>query len=131
MRRLECPFGNQICCGLPVAEGLLPAMLFRRLLRLHQAERLTESLMNNLLSWVHPGFSVYAGPPAEAAQIASVESQARYVTRPALAMDALQKLDNGNLVMETPPDPRSGATSIALDPFEPRAPPGTVEDSLQ
>lgn len=33
-------------------------------------------------------------------------------------MDALQKLDDGNLVLETPPDPRSGATSIALDPLE-------------
>jgi hypothetical protein len=32
-------------------------------------------------------------------------------------MDALQKLDDGNLVLETPPDPRSGATSITLDPL--------------
>jgi len=118
---------------LPSLDASAIMQLFRRrlLLGLHRAKRISESFMRNLLSWVHPGFSVYAGPPAEAAQIASVESQARYVTRPALAMDALQKLDNGNLVMETPPDPRSGATSIALDPFEPRAPPGTVEDSLQ
>jgi hypothetical protein len=79
--------------------------LFRRLLllRLHQAERLTESFMQNLLSWVHPGFSVYAGPPVEAGEIASLESQARYITRPALAMDALHKLDNGNLVLEKHP----------------------------
>jgi hypothetical protein len=40
------------------------------LLRLHKAERLTESFMHNLLSWGHPGFSVYAGdrrwkPPKE------------------------------------------------------------------
>jgi hypothetical protein len=48
----------------------------------------------------------------------SLESQARYITRPALAMDALHKMDDGNLVLETPPDPRSGATSIALDPLE-------------
>jgi hypothetical protein len=74
--------------------------------------------MHNLLSWVHPGFSVYAGPPVEAAEMASLESQARYITRPVLAMDTLQKLDDGNLVMETPPDPRSGATSIGLDPLE-------------
>jgi hypothetical protein len=33
-------------------------------------------------------------------------------------MDSLQKLDDGNLVMETPPDPRTGATSITLDPLE-------------
>jgi len=68
--------------------------------------------------WVHPGFSVYAGPPVDAAQIASLESQARYIARPALAMDALQKLDDGNLVLQTPPDPRTGATSIVLDPLE-------------
>ena len=74
--------------------------------------------MQNLLSWVHPGFSVFAGPPVEAAEIASLESQARYITRPVLAMDALEKLDDGSLVMETPPDPRTGATSIELDPLE-------------
>jgi hypothetical protein len=70
------------------------------------------------LSWVHPGFSVYAGPPVEAAEIASLEAQARYITRPALALDVLEELENGNLVLETPPDPRTGATSIVLDPFE-------------
>ena len=50
--------------------------------------------------------------------MASIESQARYITRPVLAMDALEKLDNGRLVLETPPDPRTGATSIELDPLE-------------
>jgi hypothetical protein len=94
--------------------------LFRRLLllRLHQAERLSESFMQNLLSWVHPGFSVFAGLPVEAAEIAALESQARYITRPVLGMDALEKLDVGRLVLETPPDPRTGATSIELDPLE-------------
>ena len=74
--------------------------------------------MQNLLSWVHPGFSVYAGPPVQAAEIASLESQAQYITRPILAMDALEKLADGRLVLETPPDPRTGATSIELDPLE-------------
>jgi hypothetical protein len=93
---------------------------FRRmlLLRLHQAERLSESFMQNLLSWVHPGFSVYAGPPVDTAEIAALESQDRYITRPALGMDALRHLDDGSLVMETPPDPRTGVTSIELDPLE-------------
>jgi len=67
---------------------------------------------------VHPGFSVYAGSPVDAAEIASLQSQARYITRPAVAMDALQKLDDGNLVMDTPADPKTGATSITLDPLE-------------
>ena len=74
--------------------------------------------MQSLLSWVHPGFSVYAGPPVDASEIASIESQARYITRPVLAMDALKKLDDGKLILETPPDTRTGATSMTLDPLE-------------
>ena len=37
--------------------------VFRRLLlgRLHAQERLSERFMDNLLGWVHPGFSVYEG----------------------------------------------------------------------
>jgi hypothetical protein len=68
---------------LPSLDGSAVMQLFRRLrlLRLHQAERLTESFMNALLSWVHPGFLVYARPAVEAAEIASLESQARYITR--------------------------------------------------
>ena len=33
-------------------------------------------------------------------------------------MDALEKQADGNLVLETPPDPRTGATSIEMDPLE-------------
>jgi len=74
-------------------------------------KRLSERFMHNLLSWVHPGFSVYAGPPVDAAETASMESQARYITRPVLAMEALHRRDDGSLVLETPPDPRTGAIS--------------------
>jgi hypothetical protein len=35
-----------------------------------------------------------------------------------LAIDALEKRDDCCLVLETPPDPRTGATSIELDPLE-------------
>ena len=60
--------------------------VFRRLLlrRLHGAERLSENFTRNLLSWAHPGFSVFAGPAVDGAAAASLESQARYITRPAL-----------------------------------------------
>ncbi len=94
--------------------------VFRRLFlqRLHRAERLSESFMHNLLSWVHPGFSVFAGLPVDAGALASLESQSRYITCPALAMDALEKLDDGALSLETPPDPRTGATRVVLDPLE-------------
>jgi hypothetical protein len=105
---------------LPSLDTSAVMQLFRRLLllRLHQAERLSQSFMHNLLSWIHPGFSVYAGPPVDAAESAALQSQARYITRPVLAMDALRKLDRAGLVLETPPHPRTGATSITLDPLE-------------
>jgi hypothetical protein len=49
---------------LPSLDASAVMEAFRRmlLLRLHKAERLSESFMQNLLSWVHSGFSVYAGP---------------------------------------------------------------------
>jgi len=105
---------------LPSLDTAAVMEVFRRLLlqRLYQAERLSESFMLNLLSWVHPGFSVFAGPPVEAAALTTLESQARYITRPALAMDALHKLDDGNLTLETPRDPRTGTTAVTLDPLE-------------
>jgi hypothetical protein len=105
---------------LPSLDTTTVMEVFRRLLleRLRAAERLSETFMLNLLSWVHPGFSVFAGPPVEAAALTSLESQARYITRPALAMDALHKLEDDNLALETPPDPRTGATAITLDPLE-------------
>ena len=74
--------------------------------------------LHNLLSWVHPGFSVFAGPPVDGAAVASLESQGRYITRPALGMGALEKVDDDNLALETPPDPRTGATRVVLDPME-------------
>jgi hypothetical protein len=106
--------------ALPLLEASAVTEVFRRmlLLRLHKGERLTERFMQNLLSWVHSGFSVYAGPPVNAAEIASMEVQARYITRPALDLDAIRELDDGRLVMETPADPRTGATSIELDHLE-------------
>jgi hypothetical protein len=62
-------------------------------------------------------FSVFAGPPVQTSEIGSLESQARYITQPVLAMDALEKQADYRLVMETPPDPKTGAASIELDPL--------------
>jgi hypothetical protein len=64
---------------LPSLDASAAMDVFRRmlLLRLHKAERLSESFMQNLPSWVHSGFSAYAGPPVDAAESASIESQAR------------------------------------------------------
>jgi len=65
----------------------------------------------------HPGFSAFAGPPVQPGALESLESQARYIARPAMAMDALRQQPDGTLAMETPPDPRTGATLLVLDPL--------------
>jgi hypothetical protein len=105
---------------LPPLDPAAVMEVFRGLLleRLHRAERLSESFMLNLLSWVHPGFSVFAGPAVDGVAVTSLESQGRYITRPALAMDALRQLDDGNLALDTPPDPRTGASLLVFDPLE-------------
>jgi hypothetical protein len=105
---------------LPSLDTSVIVEVFRQLLlrRLHQAERLSEDFMQNLLSWAHPGFSVFAGPPVDPSQLQSLESQARYVTRPAIAMDSLKIQPDGSLLLQTTPDPRTGQTSIVLDPLE-------------
>jgi hypothetical protein len=105
---------------LPRLDTTVVLEVFRRLWlrRLHQAERLSEAFMNNLLSWVHPGFTVFAGPPVAAGNLESLESQARYIARPAMAMDALEQRRDGTFAMETPRNPRSGATLVVLDALE-------------
>jgi hypothetical protein len=52
---------------LPAFDTTAVMEVFRRLLleRLHQAERLSENFMRNLLSWARPGSSVFAGPPSK------------------------------------------------------------------
>jgi hypothetical protein len=60
----------------------------------------------------HPACGIDAG------QTQSLESQARYITRPGLSMDALKKQPDGSFTVQTPPDPRTGVTSITLDPLE-------------
>jgi len=66
--------------------------------------------------WVHSGFSVFAGPPVEAGETATLELQARYISRPALAMDVLQKQNDGSFAVQTDPDPNptSAVKSLSL-----------------
>jgi hypothetical protein len=77
------PISTRIAMGwsrmaLPSLDASAVMEVFRRmlLLRLHQAERLSKSFRQNLLSWVHSGFSVYAGSPVDAEKVAAIESQA-------------------------------------------------------
>ena len=74
--------------------------------------------MQNLLSWVHRGFSVFAGEPLPAGDCAQLERLARYVTRPLLAADSICQRDDGLLQITTPPDPRTGSTVHLLDPLD-------------
>ncbi len=74
--------------------------------------------MENLLSWVHPGFSVFAGEPLSPEDAGQLERLARYVTRPPLAADSIRRTNNGMLEITTPPDPRTGATVRLFDPLD-------------
>ncbi len=60
---------------------------------------------------------MYAGPAVNAAERASNEAQAGYITRPVLAMDALANDADGRLVVETPPDPKTSIDWIRLSGF--------------
>jgi len=74
--------------------------------------------MKNLLSWVHPGFSVFAGDPVSLQDREQLERLARYITRPALAADSVRRRDDGLLEIATPVDPRTGSTVRLFDPLD-------------
>ena len=104
---------------LPSLDTASVCELFRRLLlqRLHQEERLSEGFMENLLSWVHPGFSVFAGEPLSPQDPEQLERLARYITRPPLPADSIRRHD-GLIELTTPPDPRTGSTLRLFDPLD-------------
>jgi hypothetical protein len=105
---------------LPFLDTEVLAETFRRLVlrRLHRAERLSEGFRDALLSWVHSGFSVYARQVIDADDRDQLERMARYLTRPPLAIGAVREDPMGQVVVETPPHPRTGATAITLDPIQ-------------
>jgi len=43
---------------------------------------------------------------------------ARYAVRPPVAMDRVHESDGGQLLLSIPPDHRTGATVLSLDPME-------------
>ena len=96
-------------------EQLFRAVLLRAL---HQAERLSDSFLERLLSWSPSGFSVHAEqriPPHDTQQL---EHLARYIARPPIRLDSVELLDDGRLGVTTPPDPRNGQTRQVLDPLD-------------
>jgi Putative transposase len=74
--------------------------------------------MYSLLSWVHPGFSVFAGEILSAEDRQELEQVARYIARPAIGMDKIRRHKDGHLEIKTPPDPRTGASIVRMDPLD-------------
>ena len=96
------------------------AELFRRrvLARLRQARRLREHTEQMLLSWEHSGFSVWAGEPIRPGDTERQEHVARYVTRAPVRLDAIERKDQGKVLVQTPYDPRTGQRNLELDDLE-------------
>ena len=96
------------------------AELFRRrvLARLRQAQRLREHTEQMLLSWAHSGFSVWAGEPIRPGDTERQEHVARTVTRAPVRIDAIERKDQGTVLVQTPYDPRTGQHNLELDDLE-------------
>jgi len=96
------------------------AELFRRrvLARLRQGRRLREHTEQMLLSWEHSGFSVWAGEPIRPGGTERKEHVARYVTRAPVRLDAIERKDQGKVLVQTPYDPRTGQRTFELDDLE-------------
>jgi hypothetical protein len=107
---------------LPLLEPDVAAIaeLFRRLLlaELRAAERLSEAFHARLLGWSPSGFSVHGAQVAHTDEPAKLERLARYISRAPFVLGKMELLADGRVRVETPPDPRSGQTSIVLDALE-------------
>src|SRR5207247_10107253 len=75
--------------------------------------------MGNPLSWVHPGFSVFAGEPLSPRDPEQLERLARYITRPPLAADSIRRHE-GSIEITTRPDPRTGGRAAGGPDHGPR-----------
>lgn len=85
---------------------------------LQRADRLSEEFADQLRTWSPSGFDVFAGRQVSMGETKCIEEMGRYMTRPPLAQDAVEILSNGKVLIPTPPDPRTGATELILDPIE-------------
>jgi hypothetical protein len=89
---------------------------FRRrfLTLLRRAKRLSAAYHETLLSWRRSGFSVEVSQHVGGGERARLERLARYATRVPLAVGAVHERADGRIEIETPPDPRTGATRLVL-----------------
>ena len=94
---------------------------FRRLVLevLHREERISESFLESLLTWRHGGgFSVYARHLILNEEPARLGHMSRYLVRPPVAVDRVHETADGRVLLDIPPDPRTGATALLLDTLE-------------
>ena len=94
---------------------------FRRLVldALVTAHRLSEDFRDRLLSFRHGGgFSVYGRHLILNEEPARLAHMARYALRPPVAMERVHQGDDGQVLLDIPPDHRTGATVLSLDPLE-------------
>ena len=110
--------GSFVAVPWPAAQVLEEA--FRRIVldRLVRAERLSEDFRDALLSWQHSGFSVHAAERVEPGDGERIEALGRYATRVPLAQGSVRLREDGRVEVETPPDPRTGATVLVLDALD-------------
>jgi len=80
-------------------------------------DRLSEGFRDQLLSW-RGGFSVYSRHLILNEEPARLAHMARYAVRAPAVTDRVTATDDGRALLEIPPDPRSGATTLVLEPLE-------------
>jgi len=82
-------------------------------------DRLSEGFRDQLLSWRHQGgFSVYGRHLILNEEPAMLAHMARYAVRAPAALDRVTATEDGRALLEIPRDPRTGATTLVLDPLE-------------
>lgn len=96
-------------------EQLFQSLLLRRL---HQVARLSEGFIDRIETWRHSGFSVYGEQLVMPGEHDRLERLARYLTRPPLPLASVSEDAQGRVRVKTPPDPRTGATELVLDPCD-------------
>ena len=82
------------------------------------AEAILEETRERLLGWGHSGFSVFGSEPIAAGDTPRIAKVGRYMARPPVATDAVHRLPDGRVLVETPPHHESGEVSLEFDPID-------------
>ncbi len=64
------------------------------------------------------GFSVYGRHLILNEEPARLAHMARYIVRPPVTADRVRSTDDGRVLLDIPPDPKTGETVLVLDPLE-------------